>query len=226
NFFASLLVQAKHADGLVSGAMHTTSEVALPLLQIIKPKAGMRKVSGAYILIKEEEQYVFADCAINISPSSEELAEITLQSAHTAQLLEIEPKVAMLSFSTQGSASSDETEKIIEAVEIVKSKNPSFTIDGEIQFDAAYVPALAMKKAPNSSIQGDANVFVFPNLEAGNISCKIAERLGGFQAIGPLMQGLNRPVNLLSRGCQEDDVYKVALFTALQAIEQEENLEA
>lgn len=217
NYFATMLVYDNYADGLVSGAIYTTSSAVLPALQIIKPKASMKKVSGAYLLVRENEQYIFADCAVNILPTSEELAEITLQSAETAELLQIDPKVAMLSFSTKGSAYSPETAKIIDAVKIVKKSRPSLNVDGEVQFDAAYMPELAAKKAPNLTINGDANVFVFPNLEAGNISCKIAERLGGFQAIGPLIQGLNRPVNLLSRGCHEDDVYKVALFTAMQA---------
>lgn len=217
NYFATVLVYANYADGLVSGAAHTTSAAVLPSLQIIKPKPEMKQVSGAYILVKEDEEFIFADCAIHIAPTSEQLAEITFQSAETANLLEMDPKVAMLSFSTVGSAQSAETKRITEAVEKVKALNPPFLVDGEIQFDAAYLPALAAKKAPDLAIQGDANVFVFPSLESGNIGCKIAERLGGFQAIGPLIQGLNRPVNLLSRGCAEDDVYKVALFTALQA---------
>lgn len=217
NYFATMLVYAGYADGLVSGAIYTTSAAVLPALRIIKPKERMKKVSGAYVLLRGDEQYVFADCAVNIAPTSEELAEITLQSAETAKLLQIEPKVALLSFSTKGSAYSPETVKINEALQIVKQSQPSLIIDGEVQFDAAYMPELAVKKAPNLTINGDANVFVFPSLEAGNISCKIAERLGGFQAIGPLIQGLSRPVNLLSRGCDEDDVYKVALFTAMQA---------
>lgn len=217
NYFATMLVYENYADGLVSGAIYTTSSAVLPALQIIKPKESMKKVSGAYLLMRDDEQYIFADCAVNIAPTSEELAEITVQSAETAKLLQIDPKVAMLSFSTKGSAYSPETAKIIDAVHIVKESHPSLIVDGEVQFDAAYMPELAAKKAPNLTINGDANVFIFPNLEAGNISCKIAERLGGFQAIGPLIQGLRRPVNLLSRGCDEDDVYKVALFTAMQA---------
>lgn len=217
HYFATMLVYTDYADGLVSGASHTTSAAILPALQIIKPKKQHKKISGAYILIRNHERYIFSDCAININPTSEELAEITLQSAQTAELLQWDPKIAMLSFSTKGSAHSTETSKIIEAVQLVKRTSPSLKVDGEVQFDAAYMPELAAKKSADSIIKGDANVFVFPNLEAGNISCKIAERLGGFQAIGPIMQGLNRPVNLLSRGCSEDDVYKVALFTALQA---------
>lgn len=217
NLLATLLVYINFADGLVSGATHTTSSAVRPALQVIKTKKDVNKVSGAYIMVRGDEKYIFADCAINIAPTSEDLAEITLQSAATAKLLQIEPKIAMLSFSTKGSAQSKETDKIIKALHLVKNAEPSLVVDGEIQFDAAYVPSLATKKAPNSALKGDANVFVFPNLEAGNISCKITERLGGFQAVGPILQGLNRPVNLLSRGCSEDDVYKVALITALQA---------
>ncbi len=217
-YFATSLVYAGYADGLVSGAMQTTSYAVLPALQIIKPKKGVKKVSGAYIMLRNDEKYIFADCAINISPTSEELAEITLQSVETANLLQLDPKVALLSFSTKGSAQAKEVDKVKAALEQVKHADPTLVIDGEMQFDAAYVPQLAAKKAPDRSFDGQANVFVFPNLEAGNISCKIAERLGGFQAIGPIMQGLNKPVNLLSRGCSEDDVYKVALFTARQAL--------
>lgn len=217
NYFATLLVHTHRADGLVSGAIHTTSEAVLPALQIIKPQKEMKKVSGAYLLIREEETYLFADCAININPTSEELAEIALQSAKTAELLQMDPNIAMLSFSTKGSAQSPETAKIIEALQMVQSKAPTLSIDGEVQFDAAYMPTLAKRKSDDISLQGKANVFVFPNLEAGNISCKIAERLGGFQAIGPMIQGLNKPVNLLSRGCSEDDVYNMALFTAMQS---------
>lgn len=219
NYFATLLVYLNVADGLVSGAINTTSAAVRPVLEIIKMKQDVKKVSGAYVMVRGDEQYIFADCAVNIAPSSEDLVEITLQTARTAHLLRLEPKVAMLSFSTKGSAHSPETEKIIKAYELVKETSPSLLIDGELQFDAAYIPALAEKKAPQSVIKGDANIFIFPNLDAGNISCKIAERLGGFQAVGPILQGLNRPVNLLSRGCSENDVYKVALMTALQANE-------
>lgn len=219
NYFSTLLVYLNYADGLVSGAINTTSSALRPLLEIIKTKKDVKKVSGSYLMVRDYEQYIFADCAVNIDPSSEDLAEITLQTVRTAQLLKMEPKVAMLSFSTKGSAQSEETEKVIKAYQLVKSKAPSLLVDGELQFDAAYIPSLAEKKAPQSVIKGDANIFVFPNLDAGNIGCKIAERLGGFQAVGPLLQGLNRPVNLLSRGCSEDDVYKVALMTAIQANE-------
>lgn len=219
NYFSTLLVYLNYAGGLVSGAINTTSSALRPLLEIVKTKEGIKKVSGSYLMVRDHEQYIFADCAVNIAPSSEDLAEITLLTVRTAQLLKMEPKVALLSFSTKGSSQSKETEKVMEAYKLVKEKAPSLLIDGELQFDAAYIPAIAEKKAPQSVIKGDANIFIFPNLDAGNIGCKIVERLGGFQAVGPLLQGLNRPVNLLSRGCNEEDVYNVALMTALQANE-------
>ena len=168
-------------------------------------------------MVRNEEKYVFADCAINIDPSSEDLAEIAAASAETAKLFDVDPRIAMLSFSTKGSAKSDQTEKVEAAVQIAKEANPSLVIDGEFQFDAAFVPSVAETKAPDSELKGDANVFIFPSLEAGNIGYKIAERLGGFEAVGPVLQGLNSPVNDLSRGCSADDVYKLALITAAQA---------
>ncbi|MBP3041509.1 phosphate acetyltransferase [Bacillaceae bacterium Marseille-Q3522] len=218
NYFGTMLVYTNKADGLVSGAAHSTADTVRPALQIIKTKQGVKKTSGVFIMDREDEKYVFADCAINIAPDSDDLAEIALESAKTADMFDIEPRVAMLSFSTKGSAKSPETEKVSEAVKKAQSANPSLVLDGEFQFDAAFVPSVAEKKAPGSIIKGDANVFVFPSLEAGNIGYKIAQRLGKFEAIGPILQGLNRPVNDLSRGCDEEDVYKLALITAAQAL--------
>ena len=170
-------------------------------------------------MVREDEKYVFADCAINIAPDSNDLAEIAIESAKTARMFDIDPRVAMLSFSTKGSAVSPETDKVSTAVAEAKQREPELVLDGEFQFDAAFVPSVAAKKAPDSVIKGDANVFVFPSLEAGNIGYKIAQRLGNFEAVGPILQGLNRPVNDLSRGCSEEDVYKLALITAAQALE-------
>ncbi|MFW0780718.1 phosphate acetyltransferase [Rossellomorea marisflavi] len=218
NYFGTMLVYTEQAHGLVSGAAHSTADTVRPALQIIKTKEGVRKTSGVFIMVREEEKYVFADCAINISPDSQDLAEIAIESAKTAEMFDIDPRVAMLSFSTKGSAKSPETEKVVEAVTIAKEKAPSITVDGEFQFDAAFVPSVAEKKAPGADIQGNANVFVFPSLEAGNIGYKIAQRLGNFEAVGPILQGLNAPVNDLSRGCNEEDVYKLALITAAQAL--------
>lgn len=218
NYFGTMLVYMGKADGLVSGAAHSTADTVRPALQIIKTKPGIKKTSGVFVMVREQEKFVFADCAINISPDSQDLAEIALASAETAELFDIDPRVAMLSFSTKGSAKSDETDKVAEAVKIAKEMKPELTLDGEFQFDAAFVPSVAEKKAPNADIKGDANVFVFPSLEAGNIGYKIAQRLGNFDAVGPILQGLNQPVNDLSRGCDADDVYKLAIITAAQAL--------
>lgn len=219
NYFGTMLVYLNKANGLVSGAVHSTGDTVRPALQIIKTKQGVKKTSGVFIMVREDEKYVFADCAINIAPDAMDLAEIAIESAKTAEMFDLEPRVAMLSFSTKGSAKSPETEKVAEAVAEAKRREPSLVLDGEFQFDAAFVPSVAKSKAPGSVIQGDANVFIFPSLEAGNIGYKIAQRLGGFEAVGPILQGLNRPVNDLSRGCNEEDVYKLALITAAQGVE-------
>ncbi|MBM7690629.1 phosphate acetyltransferase [Peribacillus deserti] len=218
NYFGTMLVYANKADGLVSGAAHSTADTVRPALQIIKTKEGVKKTSGVFIMVRDDEKYVFADCAINIAPDSQDLAEIAVESARTASMFDIEPRVAMLSFSTKGSAQSPETQKVADAVAAAQVLDPLLVIDGEFQFDAAFVPSVAVKKAPNSPLQGNANVFIFPSLEAGNIGYKIAQRLGNFEAVGPILQGLNRPVNDLSRGCSEEDVYKLALITAAQTL--------
>ncbi|MCP8617387.1 phosphate acetyltransferase [Salirhabdus salicampi] len=218
NYFGTMLVYMNEAAGLVSGAVHSTADTVRPALQIIKTKPGVKRTSGVFIMVRGEEKYVFADCAINITPDEEGLAEIASESAKTAKLFGIDPRVAMLSFSTKGSAKSPETEKVVKALEMAKEANPNLVIDGEFQFDAAFVPSVAEKKAPDSVLKGDANVFIFPSLEAGNIGYKIAQRLGNFDAVGPILQGLNQPVNDLSRGCNVDDVYKLALITAAQSV--------
>jgi len=218
NYFGTMLVYLKKADGLVSGAIHSTADTVRPALQIIKTKPGVKKVSGVFIMVRGEEKFVFADCAINISPDSQDLAETAAESAKTARTFDIEPRIAMLSFSTKGSAHSDETEKVAQAVRLAKERDPELVMDGEMQFDAAYVPAVAQKKAPDSVIQGNATVFIFPNLDAGNIGYKMAQRLGGFEAVGPILQGLNAPVNDLSRGCNAEDVYHLALISAAQSL--------
>lgn len=218
NYFGTMLVYLKKAEGLVSGAAHSTADTVRPALQIIKTKQGVTKTSGVFIMVRDDEKYVFADCAINIAPDSNDLAEIAIESAKTAQMFDIDPRVAMLSFSTKGSAKSEETEKVSAAVAEAQRRAPELVLDGEFQFDAAFVPSVAKSKAPGSPIQGDANVFIFPSLEAGNIGYKIAQRLGKFEAVGPILQGLNQPVNDLSRGCNEEDVYKLALITAGQTL--------
>ncbi len=218
NYFGTILVYMNKADGLVSGAAHATSDTVRPALQIIKMKEGYKKTSGVFVMVKGDERYIFADCAINIAPDSNDIAETAILSNMTAKSFGVDPKIALLSFSTKGSAKSDETEKVIKALEIVKERDASIAVDGELQFDAAFVPTVAEKKAKGSDIAGHANVFIFPSLEAGNIGYKIAQRLGGYDAIGPILQGLNSPVNDLSRGCNSDDVYKLALITAKQAL--------
>ena len=218
NYFGTMLVYMDKADGLVSGAIHSTGDTVRPALQIIKTKPGVSRTSGAFVMVKGDERYLFADCAININPGAQELAEIAVESANTAKIFDIDPQVAMLSFSTMGSAKSDEVTKVQEAVKLAKELAPNEKIDGELQFDAAFVPVVAKQKAPESEVAGHANVFVFPELQSGNIGYKIAQRLGGFEAIGPVLQGINKPVSELSRGSVEEDVYKVAIITAAQAL--------
>lgn len=218
NYFGTMLVYLGKAAGLVSGAAHSTGDTVRPALQIIKTKQGVKKTSGVFVMVKEDQKYIFGDCAINIAPDANDLAEIAVGAAATAKVFDIEPKVAMLSFSTKGSAVSPETEKVVEATRIAKEVAPDLVIDGEFQFDAAFVPSVAAKKAPDSPLKGEANVFIFPSLEAGNIGYKMVQRLGDFEAIGPILQGLNKPVNDLSRGCNVEDVYKLALITAMQGL--------
>ena len=213
-----MLVYTGEVEGLVSGAIHSTGDTVRPALQIIKTKPGTKRTSGAFIMSKEDKRYVFADCAINPTLDAEGLAEIAIESAKTAKSFNVDPKVAMLSFSTLGSAVTEDTTKVAEATKLVKENAPELAVEGELQFDAAVVPSVAKLKAPNSKVQGDANVFVFPSLEAGNIGYKIAQRLGGFEAVGPILQGLNKPISDLSRGCNEEDVYKLAIITANQAL--------
>ncbi|RYL94055.1 phosphate acetyltransferase [Sporolactobacillus sp. Y61] len=217
-YYGTMLVYMGEADGLVSGAAHSTAATVRPALQIIKAQPGKHRISGAFIMVSEGKKFIFADCGINISPDSETLAEIALESAETAKLFGIDPRIAMLSFSTKGSAKDPSIDKVTEAVRLAKAKAPDLLIDGELQFDAAYVPEVAARKAPESPIKGQANVFVFPNIDSGNIGYKMVQRLGGYTAVGPILQGLNKPVNDLSRGCSADDVYKLAVITAKQGL--------
>lgn len=220
NYFGTMLTYMSIADGMVSGAIHSTGDTVRPALQIIKTKPGVSRTSGAMIMVRgrDQEKYIFADCAINVNPTAQELAEIAVDSAKTAKLFDIEPKVAMMSFSTKGSAKAPEVDKVIEATKIAKSLAPKLEIDGELQFDASYVAAVAQLKAPNSPVAGQATVFVFPELQSGNIGYKIAQRLGNFEAIGPILQGLNKPVSDLSRGANEEDIYKLSIITAAQTL--------
>lgn len=221
NYFGVMLVKMGLADGMVSGAIHSTADTVRPALQIIKTKPGISRTSGVFLMNRENtsERYVFADCAINIDPTAQELAEIAVNTAETAKIFDIDPKIAMLSFSTKGSGKAPQVDKVREATEIATGLNPDLALDGELQFDAAFVPETAAIKAPDSAVAGQANTFVFPDLQSGNIGYKIAQRLGMFDAIGPILQGLNKPVNDLSRGSSAEDIYKLAIITAAQAIE-------
>ena len=221
NYFGVMLVKLGLADGMVSGAIHSTADTVRPALQIIKTKPGISRTSGVFLMNREntDHRLMFSDCAINIEPNAQELAEIAINTAETAKVFGIDPKVAMLSFSTKGSAKSEEALKVAEATKIAQELAPNYNIDGELQFDAAFVPSVGKQKAPDSPVAGQATVFVFPEIQSGNIGYKIAQRLGGFEAVGPILQGLNAPVNDLSRGCNAEDVYKLSLITAVQALE-------
>lgn len=224
-FLACLMIKNGDADGEIAGAQNTTGDVLRPALQIIKTIPGVKVVSGAFIMYTQTPQYgengvlLFADCAVMPNPNSEELASIAISSAKTMRsLIGVEPKVAMLSFSTKGSAQHEMVDKVKEATEIAKNLNPELMIDGELQADAALVSEVGKSKAPGSSIAGNANVLVFPTLESGNIGYKLVQRLGNSQAIGPVLQGMASPVNDLSRGCSVEDIYNMVIITANQAI--------
>lgn len=220
NYFGTMLTYMGKAGGMVSGAIHSTGDTVRPALQIIKTKPGISRTSGAFLMVRgrDEEKYLFSDCAINVNPNAQELAEIAVASAKTAEMFGIDPKVAMLSFSTKGSAKSEEVTKVEEATKIAQELAPEYPIDGELQFDAAYVASVGKQKAPESAVAGNATVFVFPEIQSGNIGYKIAQRFGNFEAIGPILQGLNKPVSDLSRGCNEEDVYKLSIITAGQTL--------
>lgn len=218
SYFGTMLVYMGKADGMVSGAVHSTGSTVRPALQIVKTKPGVHRISGAFLMQKGDQRYIFADCAINIELDAPTMAEVAVQSATTAKIFGIDPKVALLSFSTKGSAKGDMVTKVADATAKVHEMDPELPADGELQFDAAFVPEVGALKAPDSKVAGHANVFIFPSLEAGNIGYKIAQRFGGFTAVGPILQGLNAPIADLSRGCNEDDVYKVAMITAAQAL--------
>lgn len=220
NYFGTMLTYMGIVDGMVSGAIHSTGDTVRPALQIIKTKPGVSRTSGAFLMVRgrDQEKYLFSDCAINVNPTAQELGEIAAESARTAALFDIDPKVALLSFSTKGSAKSEEVTKVEEATKIAQQLAPEYEFDGELQFDAAYVSSVAQQKAPNSDVAGQATVFVFPELQSGNIGYKIAQRLGNFEAIGPILQGLNKPISDLSRGCNEEEVYKLSIITAAQTL--------
>ncbi len=219
NYFGVMVVQTGEADGLISGANSSTADTVRPALQIIGTKEKFHKVSGIFFMVLEERLLLFADCAINVDPNSNELAEIAIDTAETAKRFGIEPKVAMLSFSTDGSAKHPYADKVREAVQMVKYKRPDIIVDGEMQVDAALVREVSERKFPKSRIKGDANVLIFPDLQSGNIAYKLVERLAQADAIGPILQGLKKPVNDLSRGCSFQDIVHLTAITACEAQE-------
>ena len=217
NYFGTMLVHMNEADGLVSGATHTTADTIRPALQIIKTKDKYHKVSSFFFMQLKEKIFIFADCAVIINPDAEELAQIALDSARNAKKFGFDPRVAMLSFSTKGSAKHELVDKVTQALEIAKNKDPNLVIDGEMQVDAAIVPAICEKKCKDCTLHGDANILIFPDLQSGNIAYKLVERLAKANAIGPIMQGLNKPVNDLSRGCDVQDIIDVTSITVVEA---------
>lgn len=225
-YFGTLMLkdETSEADGLVSGAAHSTSDTLRPALQILKTAPNTKLVSAFFVMVVpecesgEKGTFIFGDSGLNEDPTDEQLSEIAISSSKSfKQLVEKEPKVAMLSYSTHGSAKSELTEKVINATNKVKEKMPELLVDGELQLDAAIIPEIAKSKAPNSPIKGEANVLIFPNLDAGNIGYKLVQRLGKAEAYGPLCQGIARPVNDLSRGCSSKDIVGVVAITAVQA---------
>ena len=226
-YFGCLIIKNGDADGQISGALSTTGETLRPALQIIKCSPGITCVSGAMLMVTKTPQYgedgvlVMGDIAVTPAPDANQLAQIAVCTARTARSVAgfADPRVAMLSFSTKGSAKHEVVDKVVEATKLARELDPELKIDGELQADAALVPSVGAKKAPGSDIAGKANVLVLPNLEAGNICYKLVQRLGNADAIGPILQGIARPVNDLSRGCSVDDIYKMVAITACQAMD-------
>ena len=225
-FYACVALKCGDVDGVVGGAVYSSADVSRAAFQVVKAAPGINSVSSCFVMIPPEEgfkyasapAYIFADCAVIPYPTEDQLADIVVAANDSAKnIIGIEPKIAMLSFSTKGSANHEAVEKVRNAYAKVKEAHPEINVDGEMQFDASLVPSVGKQKAPESTVAGEANVFVFPNLDAGNIGYKIAQRLGNFMAVGPIMQGLALPVNDLSRGCSAEDIAAVAAITALQA---------
>jgi len=223
-YFATMMVKMGDADGLVSGACHSTANTLRPALQILKTAPGTKLVSAFFIMCTDEAEYgedgtlLFADCGLNINPTADELSEIAIASADTwRSLMSDEPKVAMLSFSTMGSAKGDVPTKVQEATKLANEKVPELALDGDLQLDAALVKSVATLKAPGSKVAGNANILIFPDLEAGNIGYKLVQRFASAEAYGPILQGIAKPVNDLSRGCSAEDIVGVVAITAVQA---------
>ncbi len=230
NYFGTMLVKMGYADSLLGGATYSTADTVRPALQLVKTKKGVNLVSSCFIMVRGDQKLAMGDCAINLSyedsvdkdgnvtvSAAQKLAEVAVETANTAKLFGIDPKVAMLSFSTNGSGKGGTVKLSHDATAIAKEMAPDLLIDGEMQFDAAVAPEVGQLKFPGSPVAGYANTFIFPTIEAGNIGYKIAQRLGGFDAYGPILQGLAAPINDLSRGCNADEVYTMAIITAAMA---------
>lgn len=225
-YYGMMMLKQGDCDGLVSGAIHSTADTLRPALQILKTAPDTKLVSAFFLMVVpncefgENGTFVFGDCGLNAYPNEEELSEIAISSAKSFKMLTgKEPKVAMLSYSTYGSAKSEQIDKVINATKIVKQKQPNFAIDGELQLDAAIIPEIGKSKAPGSNVAGQANTLIFPNLDAGNIGYKLTQRLAKAEAYGPLCQGIAKPVNDLSRGCSANDIVGVVAITAAQALD-------
>ena len=230
NYFGTMLVKMGKADALLGGATYSTADTVRPALQLVKTKKGAHLVSSCFIMVRGDEILTMGDCAINIDDqdtvdkegnvtftAAQKLAEVAIETAKTAEVFGVDPKVAVLSFSTKGSGKGGTVQLSRDATAIAKELAPELKIDGEMQFDAAVSPTVGQLKFPGSPVAGHANVFIFPNIEAGNIGYKIAQRLGGFAAYGPILQGLNAPINDLSRGCDAEEVYQMSIITAALA---------
>ena len=230
NYFGTMLVKLGKADCLLGGATYSTADTVRPALQLIKTKPGSNLVSSCFIMVRGDEMLAMGDCAINIAytdrvnkqgevvlTAAQQLAEVAVETERTAKVFGMDPKVAMLSYSTHGSGKGPAVDLVNNATSIVKETHPEIKIDGEMQFDAAVVPTVGQLKFPGSPVAGQANTFIFPEIQSGNIGYKIAQRLGGFEAYGPILQGLNAPINDLSRGCNAEDVYQMSIITAALA---------
>ncbi len=220
NYFGVTALLAGDVDGMISGSIGTTAETVKPALEIIKTKEKFHKVSGFFFMVLENRLLLFADCAINVEPNSRELADIAIDTAETAKRFGIVPRVAMLSFSTAGSSRHPNADKVREAAQMVQHYKPELVCDGEMQVDAALVTEICKRKNPNAKVCGDANVLIFPNLDAANIAYKLVERLAKAHAVGPILQGLQKPVNDLSRGCSVEDIVNLAAITTLEVKEE------
>ena len=230
NYFGTMLVKMGKADALLGGATYSTADTVRPALQIIKTKPNNSIVSSCFILVRpsatgENEVLAMADCAINIKPTEDELVEIALEASECAKIFGIDPKVAMLSYSTLGSGKGPSVTKVANATKKIKEAAPELAVEGEIQFDASVSPEVAEVKCPGSPVAGQANTFIFPDINAANIGYKIASRLGGYTAVGPVLQGLNAPINDLSRGCNAEEVYSMSIVTAALSVPEEEKVD-